>query len=204
MYVKTGEKVGIGYRFGMLTVVEKMPIRKKSYAVWRCVCECGGETNLDTGTIRSGKIIHCGCKPSVKPGTLDLIGQRFGKLVAIEPTEKRTDQGSVVWKCICDCGKEKEVSARRLIRGKVRSCGCLSNPPLKDYIGKRFGRLTILEFAGRLSKTNKEIFWRCLCDCGNETIVGQTELQNGDTQSCGCYKRDQIRKGTNTKRPQAS
>jgi len=40
----------------------------------------------------------------------DLTGQRFGKLVAIEPTEKRVSK-SVVWKCLCDCGNYHEVSA---------------------------------------------------------------------------------------------
>ena len=32
--------------------------------------------------------------------------------------------------------------------------------------------------------------WKCVCDCGNETIVGQTLLQNGKTKSCGCIQRD--------------
>ena len=32
----------------------------------------------------------------------------------------------------------------------------------------------------------------CICDCGNETIVGQTLLQNGKTKSCGCLQQTQI------------
>ena len=123
----------------------------------------------------------------------DLTGQRFGKLVVLYPTDRRMDSGSIVWKCRCDCGKEAEVSARRLTRGKVRSCGCLSNPPRKDYIGKRFGRLTVLDYAGtakELGKTGKANFWRCQCDCGTESIVSQTELQSGGTQSCGCLQKE--------------
>lgn len=125
----------------------------------------------------------------------DLTGQRFGKLVVLSPTEKRADEGSVVWLCRCDCGNLAEVSARRLTRGKARSCGCLSNPPIKDYVGKRFGRLTVLEYAGKKRKvTDKSAatitYWKCRCDCGNEIIVGQPELQNGDTQSCGCLQKD--------------
>ena len=30
--------------------------------------------------------------------------------------------------------------------------------------------------------------WKCICDCGNETIVGQTLLQTGKTKSCGCIQ----------------
>lgn len=125
----------------------------------------------------------------------DLTGQRFGKLVVLSPTEKRADEGSVVWLCRCDCGNLAEVSARRMVRGKVRSCGCLSNPPIKDYVGKRFGRLTVLEYAGKKRKvTDKSAttitYWLCRCDCGNEVVVGQPELQSGDTQSCGCLQKD--------------
>ena len=67
--------------------------------------------------------------------------------------------------------------------GYKKSCGCLSHPPIKDYVGKRFGMLTVLEYAGKWDKIHH---WKCLCDCGKETIVAQTPLQNGHTKSCGC------------------
>lgn len=125
--------------------------------------------------------------------TRDLTGQRFGKLTVLAPTEKRIDGGSVVWKCRCGCGNTAEVSAGRLVRGKVRSCGCLSKPSRKDYVGRRFGRLTVLEYAGtarELGKAGKANYWKCRCDCGKESVVSQTELQNGGTKSCGCLSRD--------------
>lgn len=122
-------------------------------------------------------------------------GQRFGKLTALSPTEQRMDNGSVVWLCRCDCGKEKAVSARRLTRGKVRSCGCLSDPPPKDYIGKRFGRLTVTEYAGREYRRTERsratvTLWKCRCDCGKEVTVPQPELQRGESQSCGCLQKE--------------
>ena len=120
----------------------------------------------------------------------DLTGMRFGKLTALCPTERRADGGCIVWFCSCDCGKTAEVSSRRLQRGKVRSCGCLSVPQPKDYVGKRFGRLTVLASAGKINPKKTENYWRCRCDCGTETVVGQTELQNGDTRSCGCLQRE--------------
>lgn len=128
----------------------------------------------------------------------NLTGQRFGKLTVLSPTEKRMDNGSVVWLCQCDCGKLTEVSARRLVRGKVRSCGCLSDPPPKDYIGKRFGRLTVIEYLGRRRKVTEHSAatvtdWRCRCDCGREVTVSQQELQNGDTKSCGCLQKEHVR-----------
>ena len=128
----------------------------------------------------------------------NLAGQRFGKLVVLSPTEKRMDNGSIVWRCQCDCGNTAEASARRLTRGKARSCGCLSDPPPKDYIGKVFGRLTVTGYAGRKRKKTDHsaatiTYWRCRCQCGREIIAAQPELQNGDTQSCGCLQKDHAR-----------
>lgn len=130
---------------------------------------------------------------------LDLTGQRFGRLVALSATDKRADHGrSIIWKCQCDCGNLAEVPARRLVSGKVRSCGCLRRPPCGDLTGKRFGRLVVLGragSAGELGKSGKKIYWKCRCDCGQETVVSQSELQmgGGGTQSCGCLQRERTR-----------
>lgn len=59
---------------------------------------------------------------------------------------------------------------------------------LNDLTGKRFERLTVLERAG--SSAHKKALWRCVCDCGNEVVVIGSHLLNGNTHSCGCYKRD--------------
>ena len=55
---------------------------------------------------------------------IDLTGQVFGRLTAIEPTEERRD-GKIVWKCACSCGSFVFVISRNLQRGVTRSCGCL-------------------------------------------------------------------------------
>lgn len=54
---------------------------------------------------------------------LDLSNQRFGKLLALKPTEKRRNH-FVVWLCRCDCGKQHEVTSNALRAGRIRSCGC--------------------------------------------------------------------------------
>ena len=59
---------------------------------------------------------------------IDLTGQRFGKLKVISHIphiqEKGKHKGSV-WKCICDCGREKDVLSGNLRSGDTKSCGCL-------------------------------------------------------------------------------
>jgi hypothetical protein len=51
-----------------------------------------------------------------------------------------------------------------------------------DLRGKTFGRLYVLENAGRGSHG---FAWRCRCECGRETIVRQDALIGGKTRSCG-------------------
>lgn len=176
-------KVKPGFRVGKLTVAEKTEERKNGYNVWLCRCDCGREIRLDTRTLQRGTVRDCGCETTVKPGQKDLTGKRFGKLVCIEPTERRGASGGTVWRCKCDCGKECFAVSTQLAQGYKKSCGCLSHPQIKDYVGKRFGKLVVQDYAGKWEGMHR---WRCLCDCGNETIVGQTSLQSGMTKSCGC------------------
>lgn len=56
-------------------------------------------------------------------GQADLTSERFGKLVAIRPTDQRR-HGTVVWECLCDCGKTCEVPLGTLTNGHRKSCGC--------------------------------------------------------------------------------
>ncbi len=56
--------------------------------------------------------------------SLDVTGQRFGRLTAVAPTEERR-QNYVVWLCRCDCGSEALVSMKQLRQGHTHSCGCL-------------------------------------------------------------------------------
>lgn len=63
---------------------------------------------------------------------------------------------------------------------------------MQGLVGKRFGRLVVLEDLGSV-RTGKKSYRRnvkCLCDCGNTTIVARSHLVTGHTQSCGCYQRD--------------
>lgn len=179
-------RIGIGYQVGNLTVDSPTDEKHSGYTVWHCKCDCGGEILLDTRYLQRGTVTDCGCITKVKPGQLNLTGRRFGRLVCIEPTAERSYKGSVVWRCRCSCGNECSATSKQLLSGYKKSCGCLGHPPLKDYIGKRFGQLTVIEYAGKRAGMHR---WKCLCDCGNETIVGQTLLQNGKTKSCGCIQR---------------
>ena len=179
-------EIDIGYRVGMLTVTGKTDERKNGYMVWLCGCDCGREIRLDTRCLQRRTVTDCGCSTVVKPGMLDLTGERFGKLVCIRQYEEKDSCGNTQWVCQCDCGNICITSLHQLRCGYKKSCGCLSHPSLKNYIGKQFGKLTVSEYAG---KQNGKHYWKCLCDCGNETIVNQTLLQSGKKTNCGCLLR---------------
>lgn len=187
----TCRKIGPGSRIGMLTVAAPTPYRKNGYTVWECQCGCGGRILLDTRRLQRGTVTDCGCRTKVRPGQRDIAGMRFGKLTAIEPTGERSPgSGTVIWKCRCDCGGEVLAPLHQLTAGYRKSCGCLSGQKVKDFIGRKFGRLTVEGYAGKKDGMHR---WKCRCDCGRETIVGQTLLQSGRTKSCGCLQSEMYR-----------
>lgn len=56
-----------------------------------------------------------------------------------------------------------------------------------DITGKRFGKLVAIHPIG-ISNDNK-VVWSCKCDCGNTANICGKNLRNGDTKSCGCYRK---------------
>lgn len=55
----------------------------------------------------------------------------------------------------------------------------------KDLVGNVYGHLKVLEYS---HVSNKSHYWKCVCDCGNTTIVQRSNLVSGKTKSCGCKK----------------
>lgn len=55
--------------------------------------------------------------------------------------------------------------------------------------GERFGRWVTIRYEG-----GKEGKWLCKCDCGAVRVVRKRSLVNGHSKSCGCFKRDELRR----------
>lgn len=53
-----------------------------------------------------------------------------------------------------------------------------------EFIGKKFGKLTILEIANRKPHT----YYVCCCECGNIATIRSDKLVKGETKSCGCIR----------------
>lgn len=54
---------------------------------------------------------------------LDLTGQRFGRLIALEFVGRQSNDSQ--WLCICDCGSYTKANLGHLKSGATKSCGCL-------------------------------------------------------------------------------
>ncbi len=183
-----------GQRFGNLVAVEATSGRKNGYTIWRCVCDCGRTAGIASRSLKNGWMTTCGdpaCIFSAKEQKLraryeDLTGKRFGMLLVRGMLAERSNTGQVLWDCLCDCGNTVVAPTGQLKAGYRKSCGCLSSPPLKDWIGRKFGWLTVTAYDG---KRGGKHFWKCSCGCGNETTVCQSNLKNGHTISCGCQNK---------------
>lgn len=125
------------------------------------------------------------------PKKLNLLGQKFGRLTVIAPA--KNDGKRTQWLCKCNCGNQKIVKTEHLRSGICKSCGCLQKESAREngktmlinLTGKRFGKLTVLKYAGSNRGRSQ---WLCECDCGNQVIVNQMELSHNDTLSCGCLR----------------
>ena len=62
---------------------------------------------------------------------------------------------------------------------------------IKNHCGEKYGRLTVINFVER---KNRQSYWKCICDCGNEIVIPISYLIVGDTKSCGCLRKENARK----------
>lgn len=62
-----------------------------------------------------------------------------------------------------------------------------------NLIGKRVGRLLVIDISERRSK-NREPYWVCLCDCGTIKEIMGRNLRGNAVKSCGCLQREAAKK----------
>ena len=129
----------IGKSFNHLTIIgwhygKRTPSSRSSCVLFDCKCDCGNNTYASKYDLETGHKTSCGCALIDHNehflGDLkrkDITGIRFGKLVAITPSDKKDKAGCIKWKCKCDCGSIVCVSSTTLINGKTMSCGCTNS-----------------------------------------------------------------------------
>lgn len=117
-----------GQRFGRLVAEEFLYYNDKYQDCWRFRCDCGNEKIMPAANVKWGRVRSCGCIFQERIENLnkqDIAGERFDRLVAVCPTDKRDASGSIIWECRCDCGNTAFYSVNALRNGRVHSCGCV-------------------------------------------------------------------------------
>lgn len=106
--------------------------------------------------------------------------------------EKKIENGYTFYLCRCVCGNERYVHYNVLKYKSIKDCGCKSfNLSLakKEYLGKKYNSLKIIDLEYKQGKKNKLLFAKCKCDCGNiKENISLYDLEKGHTKSCGCLK----------------
>lgn len=72
--------------------------------------------------------------------SIDLTGQKFGRLTVIRKTDRRGPDGGIVYECLCDCGTTCFVWNNRLTakdHSRKRSCGCLHDETHTPHGGSK-------------------------------------------------------------------
>lgn len=81
-----------------------------------------------------------------------------------------------------------------------------------DLIGKRIGKLTIVEKTEE--RKHNSVLWRAVCDCGGERLISSNQFKYKKVKSCGCTRKgyrntriyviwsNMIQRCTNSKRPE--
>ena len=182
-----------GEKYGELIVVEMLynyQNKKRTYC--RCVNDNQEEVIVRQDALQSGatKTVY-GSKN--KGQYKDLTGMVFGRLQVIKQLNDHAANGTCLWECQCECGKQRVVSSGDLLRGRIISCGCnvqeYYDSLAEDISGMKFGMLTTIDLHGRVGTSgNYKRIWCCKCDCGRETFVTVNDLKSGNTTSCGCQK----------------
>lgn len=137
----------------------------------RPICLVSGGTTTCEGRFAVNKLI-------------DEIGHKYGFLTVVARAPNNST-GRAMWHCQCSCGKTTTVVGKDLRSGHTKSCGHTRTIP---RIGETYGRLTVIEEAERASNGRRQ--WRCICECGQETVTKGIYLRQGDTRSCGCLQRE--------------
>lgn len=128
------------------------------------------------------------------------IGKKFGTKTVLEIIGA-TSTGHIGARCVCDCGKESVERISKLIKKPNMCMNCWIKKHSRDvslYIGKKFGKRTIIADNGIDKYHRRSVL--CRCECGAESVVGLTDLVHGKNLECkGCQTKKWIKNSSKNK-----
>lgn len=148
---------------------------------YACKCKCGLISLITRSQIKSKKRDRCSsCASEIRYPFEREIGKKYGKWTIYKyiGIDKK---GEHLYKIRCECGS-KQISIGSILRlSKTKQCRkCYLH---KDMIGKSFNSWTVLRYTS-LKKSNRLIYYECVCICGKKQNVSSTYLRNGKSNRC--------------------
>lgn len=137
-------------------------------------------------------------KKAIRNDDDSFMGKKYGTWTVVDfvrSQHKNKSGSSINWICKCEeCGNEKKIVPSTLKNGK-NICSC--QKPFEeiknkrdDHIGKKYNRLTIIDFNYKKSGTTKKVYAVCQCDCGKTKEIQFQFVIDGTVKSCGCYAKE--------------
>lgn len=115
----------IGQKFGEWEILsEAKDDRPGRY--FECMCSCGKIQNVHWISMKLGRSKRCWDCGRIKTGKEEeMIGKKFGKWTVLYVSGRSFK--SFQYKCICECGFEKDIHGPHLRQGKSKMCRNCSN-----------------------------------------------------------------------------
>lgn len=183
----------VGQYYGRWRVLNVVKNYKNGKTYCDCICSCDKHTRkmVYKNSLLNGDSTSCGClrvKLARERYGIDRTGERYGNLI-IREMLYGCQNGKPYCRCDCDCGNEYICLLTNVVSGHTTSCGCNSHDKTwlgrrTNLIGQRFGKLVVVEML--YGYRNGQTYYRCICDCGQESIVYVGNLLQGYTHSRGC------------------
>lgn len=109
---------------------------------------------------------------------INLVGKVFTRLTVLEESG-RSNSGHVLWRCLCECGKEVITTTSNLLKNQVKSCGCYSRDSARERLKRgeiKTGWDTVCKYCGKPFKTLsvKQVY--CCDEC---SFLDRLELKPG-------------------------
>lgn len=85
--------------------------------------------------------------------------------------------------------------SNRIASAPIVPCQFPTSKRFIDLSGKRFSRLKAVSYYGKRTEPSgaHANFWKCVCDCGTESLASTSNLASRHTTSCGCFHLEQTR-----------
>lgn len=189
-----------GIRYGKLVgIAPTGDTNSSNCLLWKFQCDCGNTVIRSGHNVKRSVNQSCGCYKES-----DLTGKRFGKLVGLEKTGKKTPHGDIVWCFQCDCGNTAEYTVHTVKGGHAISCGCRKLLQPHEIEGSLIRHLWGLK-KSHTRRRRKEITWDLTFEeftklitsscvyCGGKDHIersGGTRVTPLNGEFCGIDRRD--------------